>query len=179
MKGNGKRLINCCRPVLWHRWLDPLRVVDTYQLLSRCLNGERKAKTRVRGSFGNFTMAVTAFAANARQALASGGEWLLTGDLDGDGGLKEGEELPESGVVMFYRSKLGVSGCSEMSIEQVHDPVEPVLIRTPYFASYDRQYGVIRFYDGMLKSVRPGEHRDAMDLSWFDFDCEDIFDLCL
>jgi hypothetical protein len=166
-------------PVVWNRWLDPLRAVSTFQLLCRSEIGGGKTNIRVRDSFGDFSVAVTAFAANVRQESATGGEWLLAGAIEGKIGVTDGEELLESGMLVFYRSKLGIQGCSGMSIEQVHDPVDQILVRTPYFASYDRQHGLIRFYDGMLKVVRPGERREVMDFSFFDFDCADIFSECV
>jgi hypothetical protein len=166
-------------PVLWNRWEDPLRVVYPYQLL--CLTGAvgEPARIRVKGSFEYFKAAVASFMAVARQTPASGGEWLLVGIMHGAAKLRDGEVLPDNGVVVFYRSGPGNAECSKMNIEQVHDPAEPVLIRTPFFASYDRQHRVIRFYDGMLKVVQPGRYLDIMDLGWFDFDCGAIFDECV
>ncbi len=140
-------------PVLWNRWLDPLIAVDSYQLIHQCKRDGGKTRMRVLDSVAHFTMAVTCFMAAARRVHAPGEERLLIGRLFGEPDLRDGDQVPE-GVLVFYRSKPGGSDGKGV-IEQVHDPVQHVMVRVPYFAGYDRRHGVIAFYDGMLKRVQP------------------------
>jgi hypothetical protein len=164
-------------PVFWNRWRDPLSVVSSYQVISG--GGERKKRARVLGSYGGFPRAVAAFIAAVREAPAWSRELLLIGTMYGYAEVREGEDIPENGVIVFYRSGPGVTGNARGSvdgIEQLHDPVQPVQEQTPYFASYDRRQGVLRFFDELLKGARPGEGGARMELEYFDFEGNEIFD---
>jgi hypothetical protein len=132
----------------------------------------------VLGSCAGFTMAVNGFAEAVRQAAVPDEEWLLIGRRYGESALADGEQLSEDGLILLYRSRPAVEGSvrkGKLEVEQVTDPTEPVQVQTPYFVSYDRKHGQLRFYDGILRGVRPGGWLVRMDLGYFDFDFADIF----
>jgi hypothetical protein len=163
-------------PCVWNRWLEPLHIVSRYQLIGRGYTGQRKI--RVMGSSYHFASAVTAFTSALRRDSPLEEERLLIGLMEGERELTDGDRLPDDGPIVFYRVRpqlAAESGDWAAAIEQVHDPAQPVQVKTAYFASYDRRHGQLLFFDGMLRKTRPGKMVERMDLAFFDFELTEIF----
>jgi len=154
-------------PVLWNFEMKPLSEVKTWQVIRRRQEDRYKCRTQVVGSFPDFGRAMIAFMKAVRKMPLSADELLLAGQLEAD-------------TILFYRfvsAGLGAAPEFEPEIEQINDPTEPVILQSPYFASYDRPHEMIHFYDGGLRKVEAGKDRCWLDLEYFDFEGTEIFDL--
>jgi hypothetical protein len=155
-------------PVLWNSELNPLSVVKTWQVISKRQDGQRTSRTQVLGSFPEFGKSMLAFMKAIRTAPPLAEELLLAGQLE------------DAVNILFYRFGRAVVAAGldfEPEIEQVNDPTQPLILESPYFACYDRPRGMIGFYDGGLRLVKPGKDRCSLDLEYFDFEDKEIFDL--
>jgi hypothetical protein len=163
-------------PVLWNFEMKPLSGVKTWEVISGRRDGQDKCRTQVVGSFPDFGRAMIAFMRAIRKVSVLGPEVQLIGRL-------EATDMGTPGLVteiLFYRfvsAGLGPAPEFEPEIEQINDPTEPVILQSPYFASYDRPHEMIHFYDGGLRKVEAGKDRCWLDLEYFDFEGNEIFDL--
>jgi hypothetical protein len=163
-------------PVLWSTILEPLRVVQAYHIVSRSFTETGKVTVRMMGAYMDFGRAMRVFW-QAYRVQQPSEELLLAGSFHKNVDLTARELVPADGVVLFYRSPVGiVDREAKAEVEQVNDPTMAVVVRTAYFAGYDRQRGQINFFDGGLKRAEPGMVAERLDLEYFDCDSGDIFE---
>ena len=163
-------------PVVWSSVLEPLSVVRAYQIVSRGFTGTGKLTVRVLGAYPDFRSAMRVFSRAIRGQRPSE-EVLLAGAICEHVDFSARELAVEDGVLVFYRSPVGLFDRSGVdAIEQVNDPTTELVIRTAYFAGYDRVRGRLNFYDGRLRRVEPGMEAERIDLAYFDFDGSELFE---
>ncbi|HTR29920.1 MAG TPA: hypothetical protein VMH27_11665 [Puia sp.] len=160
-------------PLLWNSVLHPLLIVKKYRVLARYHEAQYSKRFQIVDSFDDLDCALLAFMGIVRRSSLVDQKLVLVGQCNNEVSVPGSPKmLPENGNLVFYKSKAVWSAEGENwepCIEQVHDPAQPIPTHTPLFACYNKYQGIIHFYDGGLKRIRPSNSAEPLDLSFFDF----------